>query len=467
MTTIEERTARGQARSEGPSVQEIMRGDLVPAPQTLRQEAYTFLGDEDIPVGRYTSRAWHDLEVEHVWSKVWQLACREEELPDVGSTQVYDVADLSILLVRSAPDQIKGFHNACLHRGTQLRSTGGYVPELRCPFHGFTWQLDGGLKTIPCEWDFPHVDKASFGLPEVQVGTWGGWVFVNPDLTAPPLAEYLGSFTEHFVWDTAKRYKSAHVQKILRCNWKTCMEAFMESYHVVATHPQIMLTLGDANTQYDVFPGHGATPGWNRMITPGGVASPHLGPEVEPDDILNATVGQYGSDLSLSVPEGMTARQALSSMMRSMRFADGAPASVPGDEVSDSELLDSTLYYVFPNFQPWAGVMPINYRFRPYGNDPDMCIMDVMFLGDFDQKEPRPPAAAVTKLGPDDDWTLAPELGTLAMVFNQDTGNLPRVQRGLHAMKKPGVTFGNYQESRIRQFHQELGTRIGLDGDEA
>ena len=449
----------GSARSTGPSVQEILAKDEIRPPETMLVERYEYLGSEDIPVERYTSKAWHDLEVEKLWKRVWQMACREEELAGVGDTVVYEVADLSVVVVRSDETTIKAYHNACLHRGTQLRGHDGYTPELRCPFHGWTWNLDGSLKQIPCEWDFPHATPEQFCLPELQVATWGGWVFVNPDPAAPSFETYLGSFVEHFAWETDKRYKSAHVSKVLRCNWKTCMEAFMESYHVIATHPQILLTLGDANTQYDNFPGSDGMPGWNRMITPGGVASPHL-PDASEDEILAAMVGQYGMDATgLTVPEGMTARQVLGMMMRGM--AGQTPASVPREQVSDAEALDSTLYYIFPNMQPWGGISPINYRFRPYGNDPDMCIMDVIFLTDFEGERPAP--AEVTYLGPDDDWTQATELGFLAMVFNQDTGNLPRVQRGLHATQKPGVTLGDYQEIRIRQFHHELSRWLERD----
>lgn len=81
--------------------------------------------------------------------------------------------------------------------------------------------------------------------------------------------------------------------------------------------------------------------------------------------------------------------------------------------------------------------------------------MDVMFLSDYDGDD-KPPSAKVVSLGFDDDWTLAEDLGSLAMVFNQVVGNLPRVQRGLHATKKRGVSLGRYQESRIRQIHHEL-----------
>jgi phenylpropionate dioxygenase-like ring-hydroxylating dioxygenase large terminal subunit len=448
-----------RGRSPGRTVQEIMDADVVPPPETLRREHPMDVGSAEIPVERYISREWLALEADRLWPRVWQMACREEELVEVGDTVVYDVADLSILLVRTE-EGLRGYHNACLHRGTQLRAHDGYTTELRCPFHGWTWNLDGSLRQIPCEWDFPQVDQEAFCLPQVQVGTWGGWVFVNPDLGAPSLAEHLGTLPAEFPWDTAQRYKSLHVSKIMRCNWKTCMEAFMESYHVIATHPQILLTTGDANTQYDIYEGEDGRPGWNRMLTPSAVASPHLG-DVDETTILQGMMATYGmGDDSVTVPEGMTARQLMTSMARSTDPA-ATPASIPGELVSDAEAIDSILYFIFPNMQPWAGMSPINYRFRPNGDDPDSCIMDVIFLSDFTGE--RPPPAEVIHLGPDDDWTMAEGLGALAMVFNQDTGNLPRVQRGLHATRRKGLPLGLYQESRLRQFQRDLAAFVERD----
>ena len=454
---VADQPVTGHPRSAGPSAQEIMANDAVPAPPTLRMESQFDMGTDDIPVERYFSREFHDLEVERVWRRVWQVAAREDDIPNVGDTLVYDIADMSFLLVRSAPGTIKAYYNACLHRGTQLRSRDGFAPELRCPFHGWTWNLDGSIKSIPCQWDFAHLPEDQLALPEARVGTWGGWVFINPDPGAMALEEYLGTFPEHFIWDTSKRYKSLHVSKLLRVNWKACLEAFMESYHVIATHPQILTYLGDANTQYDVFPGTGpGVPGWNRMNTLSGVPSPHLGYTPPEDEILAAQMSYYGVEPP-PVPEGETARRMLAARSRAA-FAT-KPASIPGDELSDSEAVDNILYYVFPNFQPWGGMSPINYRFRPYGNDPESCIMDVMMLVDYVGDE-KPPSAKVIHLGFDDDWTEAEDLGALAMVFNQDTGNLPRVQRGLHATRKPGVSLGRYQESRIRQIHHELDNWI-------
>lgn len=440
----------GEARSAGARVQDILRGDQTPPPAVLREESYEYLGSDGIPVDRYISREWHDLEVERLWRRCWQVACREEDIPNVGDTVVYEIADASLVVVRTAPDQIRAYHNVCLHRGATLRSSDGYAPELRCPFHGFTWDLNGRLVSIPCEWDFPHLDRDEMCLPEALVGTWAGWVFVNMDLDAMSLEEFLGGFPAKFPWPQEDFYKQAHVAKVLRCNWKVALEAFIESYHVIATHPQLLTVLGDANTQYDVYPGE---PRWSRMITAQGVQSPHIPYPLTEQEIMDSMLGQFmGDGVIFPVPDGETARSLLAMMVRGQVQSALGPDAV----VSESEVLDAIEYHVFPNFVPWGGYSRINYRFRPLGNDPDACVMEVMLLGPFDKSKPRPAPATVHHLGPDDDWADCPELGALASVFNQDTSNLARVQRGLLATQRPVVTLGNYQEVRIRHYHQEL-----------
>jgi hypothetical protein len=128
----------------------------------------------------------------------------------------------------------------------------------------------------------------------------------------------------------------------------------------------------------------------------------------------------------------------------------------PGcQELSDAELADSFYYTLFPNFHPWGAYNRIVYRFRPYRNDPDRSIMEVIYLAPFRGRRPKP--APVHWLGEGEDWTRAPELGFLARVFNQDTFNLPNVQRGLHAARHSHVTFARYQETKIRHFHTLLG----------
>ena len=140
-------------------------------------------------------------------------------------------------------------------------------------------------------------------------------------------------------------------------------------------------------------------------------------------------------------------------------------ASVLGrdaEELSDAELSDSIYFTLFPNLHPWGAYNRITYRFRPYGDRHDMAIMECMFLDPYDESQPKPPAVPIHWLGVDDDWTEAPELGMLARVFNQDSFNLPKVQRGLASLRKD-ITLANYQETKIRHFHHLLGQYVGDD----
>ncbi|NNH68519.1 aromatic ring-hydroxylating dioxygenase subunit alpha [Nocardia uniformis] len=452
--------APGEARSSGPSVQSLLAGDSRAVPPPLLEESYEYLGSEDIDKERYLSHDFHRREVEKVWKKVWQLACREEDIPEAGDYVVYDIADMSLIVVRTRERDIRAYHNACLHRGTRLCEDAGQAKQLRCPFHGFTWNLEGALTEVPSRWDFPHVADAEFALPQAKTGVWAGYVFVNFDPDAPALMDYLGDVDKHLSYFKLEdRFKAVHVAKVIDCNWKVALEAFIESYHVISTHPQLLEYLGDCNTQYDIYAGGDGMPGFNRMITPQATSSPHL-EAVEPQDVLDAMFRDFYPEGvgSITVPEGESARPVVAEALRQRMAQQGTDVST----VSDSEILDAIEYFVFPNMCPWAGIgAPITYRFRPYGNDPDRCVMDIMLVVPLPPGVPKPKSGPVHWLGPDEDFSAAPELGGLVPVFNQDLSNLPKVQRGLKAMTKPGVTLANYQEIRIRQFHRDLDAHLG------
>ena len=436
-------------KSRGLSYQQLLDTDTKPVPAVLRETSPRYLGSHDIPIERYTSRAFHELEVEKVWKRVWQMACREEDIPEVGDHVVYEIANLSILVIRSATTRIKAYHNVCLHRGRILRERDGNCKQIRCPFHGFTWSLDGKLTTIPADWDFPHVDKAKFGLPECKVGTWGGFVFINMDTECEPLSRYLVGLDAQFArWPLSKRYKQAHVAKVIATNWKVVQEAFSEAYHVIGTHPQILASIGDANSQYDIYEN------FSRAISPNGTPSPHLDWQPTEQEMFDAMVDRrLDEDPAIVIPPGMTARQVAAEASR-MLLRDACGKDYI-DGLCDSELADSFYYTVFPNFHPWGAFNRIVYRFRPYGDNHEMSIMECMYLAPYKAGE-KPPAAKIHWLGVDDDWCDAPELGALARIFNQDIFNLPKVQRGLKASQKPGVTLANYQEAKIRHFHTLL-----------
>ena len=221
------------ARRPTPSVQSIFDTDPIAPPAILREESPPEgQSSDDVSRERYFSRDWQAREVEKIWRKTWQFACRIEEIPNIGDQIVYDIVNDSLVVVRTA-DGVKAYINSCLHRGTMLRVDAGNAPRITCPFHGWSWTLEGELRVIPGKWDFPQVDKAKFCLPQVQVGRWGGFVFVNLDPDCEPFESYLENLPEHFAaFALDDRYVAAHVAKIMPCNWKLGMEAFTEAYHV-------------------------------------------------------------------------------------------------------------------------------------------------------------------------------------------------------------------------------------------
>ena len=436
-------------RSPGPSWQDVLDQDSRPVPDFLRAESPYLNGFGDIPKDRYLSREWHEKEKACLWSRVWQFACREEQIPEVGSYIVYEIADQSYLVTRVSEDEIKAYPNVCLHRGRLLKTYDGRCSEFRCPYHGFAWHLDGELKHIPAEWDFPHLEVRSedMALPEVKVGTWAGFVFINPDPEAESLQDFLGEeILRHFErWDLENRYIQAHVSKIVNCNWKIANEAFSEGFHVNATHPQGMTYTGDPQSQVDIW-GNTA-----RNISPKGIPCPLL-PFVPTEEqmLRDALDVREGEPLPIPFEDGETMRTALSRAGRE-RFRDSFGDGV--DDLTDAEFLDAWVYTVFPNFMPWGAFNRIFYRFRPNGDEHESCIFEIFYLAPFSGD--RPPPATETKLGPSDPWTDAPELEKLAMVAEQDTFNMQRVHQGLKVLRREGVLLSRYQESIVR-WRQDL-----------
>jgi phenylpropionate dioxygenase-like ring-hydroxylating dioxygenase large terminal subunit len=308
-----------------------------------------------------------------------------------------------------------------------------------------SWHLDGRLRDIPCRWDFPHIRDDEFGLTELPIGTWGGFVFVTFDVGAPPLANYLEVLPEHFAsWPLENRFVSLHMQKLLPGNWKMVIEGFLEAFHVLATHPEGLRTAGDANAQYDVF-GENVT----RFVHTIGYPSPHLTHRPTERELF-AALGHRPSEL----PDGVGARAQHAKLLRE-RLSKSMDVDL--STVSASEMLDSIEYHLFPNACFFPGInIPLVYRFRPV--DVDHTIHEILLLQPLPRHGPRPPPAPVIKLGIDDAYESVPAFAAtgLARVLDQDTDNFRRQRAGIKAAFKRGQTLGNYQEVRIRAFHQTL-----------
>jgi phenylpropionate dioxygenase-like ring-hydroxylating dioxygenase large terminal subunit len=444
----------GQARCQTEkSVKELLDQESRTAPDILA-DTYKYLGSEPINSEVFTSKKFLQKEYELMWSKVWQMVCREEDIPEIGSHFVYSIGLKSFFIVRGEDNQFRAFYNSCLHRGRKLKTQNGSSNQIKCPFHGFTWRLDGELNNIPFDWDFCHLENKDMSLPQVKVETWQGFLFINMDDNSPSLREYLGEADNHFErWNLQNCSKVVHVKKRIDCNWKVAMEAFMEAYHSIATHPQIMTFSSDANSQYDIVSENAS-----RAIHSMGVQSGYLPPDsVSEQQILDTLVSGSGriiNDQKILVPEGGNAREILAEISReNYAIEDGHDYS----HATDLEMLDALVYNVFPNFSPWGGYVPnVIYRWLPDGDNPDSCFMDVMILKRVKKDTPKPAGCPTHLLSENEKWSDAAELGALGPIFDQDMGNMPVVQEGMHAAKLKQINLANYQEVRIRHTHTVL-----------
>jgi hypothetical protein len=325
--------------------------------------------------------------------------------------------------------------------------------DLRCPFHGFCWRLDGTLKHIPSRWDFDHVDTEKFGLREVKVGQWGGFVFINMDAGCESLERFMGDMPVHWEkFPLEDRYIAAHTAKIFPANWKTAQEAFMEAYHTEMTHPQFSLyaNAGSENEQVDAFDNYSRGLG-------AGLPTVELAISATPEERFAGYIAIGHPEIHARVRQAGPIKDLGAQFEEHARIRRDVLRDVVGekvDELSDFEVNGGGYFTLFPNFHPWWSYDELCYRFRPYKDEPEMCIMETYLLRPFKGERPKP--APIHRLGVDESHLDAPELGLAGQIFHQDEFNVPAVQKGLHNLKviNKGITLGTYQATKIRHFHR-------------
>jgi len=441
---------------EGPSYQDILRADGDDVPAVLRLRANPPQATADVSFERYTSQAFFEAEFEKVWCRVWQFACREEHVPQPGDYFVYDIGNRSILIVRGDDGRLRAFYNSCMHRGTKLRPSGdfGTAPRLSCPFHGWTYGLDGKLVDVPCPWEFPNLDRDANGLHEVRVDTWNTLVFVCMDPETPPLEDYLEVLPDHFSrWDFSDWYVACHARKRLECNWKIVQEAFIEAYHTATVHPQTLPIAGDANQQHDIF-GHHVS----RDLVALGVTSPHCDQSVSQQEIVDAMLMGDRSSVEtakLEVPAGGSARAVIAAHLKK---TIGAEYGMDLSEMSIAEMVDSIKYSLFPNLFLFPGVsLRILYQFRPDGMNKDRALFDILFLRPVRAGEPRPEPAEPYEVGPEESYTTVPGMDPgFGLLFDQDTSIMRWQHEGMYTSGKGAQSYSVYLESRLRHFNATI-----------
>jgi phenylpropionate dioxygenase-like ring-hydroxylating dioxygenase large terminal subunit len=194
------------------------------------------------PVENYRSRERFAAERDRVLRRYPIPFCPSASLPDPGSWVARDAAETPIIAVRGSDGEVRAFRNACRHRGTQLAAGSGCDKALVCPYHGWTYGLDGTLRHVPHEHGFLGLDKATRGLVPVACAERNGIVFVSQDPTQV-IDAHLGALPP-LLGPEWKLLVAA--DREVPCNWKIFVEGFLEGYHILSTHPQTFYPL-----QYD------------------------------------------------------------------------------------------------------------------------------------------------------------------------------------------------------------------------
>jgi phenylpropionate dioxygenase-like ring-hydroxylating dioxygenase large terminal subunit len=229
--------------------------------------------DGFVPKERYTGAGFAELERDLLWSEVWQIAGRVEEIATPGAFLVYDVGDESVVITSDAHGKLSAFHNACLHRGRRLADDCGAFEDatVRCPYHGWCYALDGTVVNVPDRDDFDNL-PADLALRSVHVDTWGGFVFVNLAADPEPLDEFLDPLPKLLgPYHLDEMRLRAQLSTVIDSNWKAVVDAFNEGYHVQGLHPQILPWTDDVSIAYEQFERHahyGRLPGARRELRP-------------------------------------------------------------------------------------------------------------------------------------------------------------------------------------------------------
>ncbi len=204
--------------------------------------------ERTLPRAAYVDDASFARERERIFHREWFLACREEQIEKTGDYRAIDVAGESVFIVRAKDGSLRAHYNVCRHRGSQLvgeESNGSFAGAIRCPYHSWTYELDGRLRTAPFLGEADGVFKDELSLHEVAVGVWGGFVFVNlsPERAREAghtLADQLDGVPERL-----RRYPLSELRigRTLRyeiaANWKGLLENYNECYHCAGVHPEL------------------------------------------------------------------------------------------------------------------------------------------------------------------------------------------------------------------------------------
>jgi Rieske 2Fe-2S family protein len=246
-----------------------------------------------LPASWYTSNEIFARERERIFARDWICVGRTESIASTGNFFVADVDGESIIVTRDGAGNVRAFYNVCRHRGTRMceESAGTFKGSIQCPYHAWTYALDGTLKAARNMSDVPGFDRADYPLNSVRVAEWEGFIFLNLDANAPSFekshAALIGRFSK---WEIGSLKTARTIEYDLACNWKLVFLNYSECYHCPLVHPQLDKLSPSDSGKNDLSDGailggySELRPEVTSLTTSGHTARPPLG-TVEGDDV--------------------------------------------------------------------------------------------------------------------------------------------------------------------------------------
>jgi Rieske 2Fe-2S family protein len=214
---------------------------------TFRKTAETFtVGAKTLPQQYFVSPEVFAREQEKIFSRQWVCAGHQSKIAKAGDYFVREVAGESLIILRDKGGKLRGFYNVCRHRGTRLRedrvgqAASGHVTVIQCPYHAWTYGLDGRLIGAPHMDEVQDFNKADYSLHAVNLALWEGFVFVNLARASAPLEQWFAPLAGKFThWNLPKLRSAKRTEYDVRANWKLIFENYSECYHCPGVHPML------------------------------------------------------------------------------------------------------------------------------------------------------------------------------------------------------------------------------------
>jgi nitrite reductase/ring-hydroxylating ferredoxin subunit len=419
-----------------------------------------------VSTDRYHSHEYQQRERERLWMRIWQVAGRAEEIPDPGDWMEHRLYDQSWVVVRGRDGVVRGFVNACRHRGNAFCNGRGSAARFTCPYHNWSYGLDGKLLAVAKpDFDGPVEDfvgcKEDLALIEVPVECFAGFVFLNPDRDAAPLAEFLGE-----AGDLLAAYRleemiplGMHVREEIDCNWKVVKDAFEEGYHVQGVHPELAGMTKLSRERCSIFGDHAVT-----VVPFGSPELAELGPEQEIEGYLSLPVANFpgfaealprlaelaaqyrGSAGQLALPEGVTPLSLLQQAVRDVLGAKGLDVT----DLTDNQMSDYQYWLLFPNvfMQVRSGDATAILAEPHASGDPNRCTWRAIALMWLPPEQRAAQQTALTEIAPGDHFPYF-------LALQQDYDQMSIQQRGLRNRSMPYQTLTR-QEPKVAHFHSVL-----------